>query len=693
MISAYVKNFFNLIICSMLLFACNNDNTNYPKRNLKNNSKNNNTVFMDLLWVVDNGVPEDRVSSGLHDTAWHLITVSVKRVGEQTKPQKVQGIEGVIYPTPKKNANQKIDIKDINCNTAIFKNVGDSCSVYFKLSYDKSLAYSDKIEFPILLYANNQDLPTIMGFTSFIWNNEVTQGNYRAVLPIESQYYTGNKVISDKLSYQIILMQNVTNNPIKINKLDYPQNTSFEVMHRIDNSDSDSYYGNISECSLNLVPEKKIINKLNAMDDYCIIVFKAKRTNDNKEEGDTLSIDTDASYFFPQWGTIYTLKAEYSEGIPIPSVKKYGAEFKIINGSAHHEGSAMVMDTNGKLSSDLISTNNLPFKSTDLSYELFPGTRLNIPIEIKKFNEGDKSLYVGGDINDYPNNLLHNGVQILTDRSKTNPVTVGNVEPMISPYSSCEIPPWVPHPFPFNCVSSFVKACGGAWVEAKADIHSSVELTRKNLTNLVLYVDSNAHCGNSAPVKFDINVPINEWYENQLYAIDDQGCGGKTWDIGAFVTVYGPTCDMFDNCYYNLELISTHGGVGDQCKDKQVQYAKIPFVKPKVFLQLSDLKNYEPKAYNPDSMIFLGGQKLSASFNGSSDYVPTEMNCNSFGKKFEFSCTPSGIYSNGSSVTSMEYSIDLLAKDMLTHGIVSFTKSYGYDLNSFTISQKFKVHE
>lgn len=656
---------------ALVLLGCQDNNTVGSANTGKNNSNyhakmngNPPSYTMDTDWVIDNGVYKDSLGNTLKDMGWHLATLRVTRTNNDNQPIPVQGIDAVIYPKPTVNVGQKIEIQDINCDNAIFQKVGDSCSIYFKLSYDLSKGTKDTVYFPIQMYPKNIDMAGAIAFRPGIWPS-LSIGNYRAVSPIETQYYAGSKIASYRLSYQIILMQNGSLSPISISMLQSPINPAFSVIHRTESSNDDPYYAGLSECALSDNPNLKQVNHLDKLTDSCILIYKAQDTSTRELESATIKIATNANYFFPNWGDKYTLLARYINGKPIPAQYKMGGDFLITAGSAHREGNAMVMDTAGTLSSGVIKPSFEPFRQVTINYNFKPGTFYNRTPYMPLYDGINKIIYLEKNRN---SELLKAGSQIITDASTTNPVTVGIITTGVPASSS-------------TSGKGEVTACGGAWTQAEVNLISYRDSLANNRVQLYVKSNSHGHCGGEAPAIFNADIPIYG-YSNTIYAVDDQGCGGNQWDIGGYVSISGNGCNVpGDVCSYDVYVTATHGGLDGQCRESRTNKFTLKFTRPIEYLQMFNLSNFTPTGKEAH-FVASGGKQLNAWLGTQGGLVAQTITCNST----TGICNSYGTYSNGLSVLDTSYSIGLQAKDILYDGSVNFTRSSGYDLSDFIIS-------
>ena len=84
---------------------------------------------------------------------------------------------------------------------------------------------------------------------------------------------------------------------------------------------------------------------------------------------------------------------------------------------------------------------------------------------------------------------------------------------------------------------------------------------------------------------------------------------------------------------------------------------------------------------NPISFAAAGGQNSAGSIGGSNlSPISQLITCDTSN-----TCSATGTFSNGLISQDMAYQINLNPEDSLNNGSVQFTRSSGYDLNSFNI--------
>ena len=339
---------------SILICACNGGSSSsgvaagassLSKLKLNNSIK---AADIDAVWAVDSIVTENSLNASLRDMGWHLVTLTVSRVGDKISPVAVGGLIAGIYPRPAPNLGQAIEVQDINCNTAIFGKVGDSCSAYFRLKYDLSKGKNKPVLFPVQMAPKSNDLSQLLSFTAKV-EPTISIAGYRFAIRAEEQYFSAIDIAAQKYRYQILLITNGDLLPINITTLQQPTNPSFQVVHRRTNNDNDPYYGSHSECSLTANSDFKQTNQLVNLLDSCIVIYQSALTSNVAKAVGELQIATDARYFFPSWGNKFQLSANYTNANPELPQTIYGSQMNIVSGNAHPSGSAMVMDSAGSL--------------------------------------------------------------------------------------------------------------------------------------------------------------------------------------------------------------------------------------------------------------------------------------------------------------------------------------------------------
>ncbi len=346
--------------------------------------------------------------------------MKVSEISKSLKATPVGGIIAAIDPKPRDYVGQRIDIEDINCKDAVFSSVDDSCSAYFKLSYNQDNT-NESIVFPVKIAPNNIEIPTILSF-QVVAKPTWSISNYRMVLEEEAKYYSGSAVASNKNNYKIILIQNGSLKPLNIVKINGLSNPVFYLLHRANDSDNDLFYNNFNECSLVNNSELKQTNHLDKLNDSCILIYSVNKISREPEQTDVINIDTDATYVFPRHIKKFNLIANFKAN-QIPLQEVYGAQMTPnIANSAHISGTDMVMDSWSPLHSEVINVSNKFSKVSIKSF--FDPVRLQIltasssQIEVPFDNTEEGTIYPG--------------TQIVTDLTNY-PITIGKVERTYNP--------------------------------------------------------------------------------------------------------------------------------------------------------------------------------------------------------------------------------------------------------------------
>ncbi len=614
-----------IILLLFILVSCNGgSNPNHSgKQLLQNKSKISikaNIDSMSIDWTVDNTSPDD-INTTLKDMGWHLITITVSSVDKTIKPIPVEGLLATIYPEPSVNVGQQIQIKDINCESAVFSKVGDSCSAYFKLSYDTSKGTDNQVMFSVQM-APKGNIAGVLSFSSAVKPFE-SIANYRAVNPIENKYYSGTNIATNKNSYQILLIQNASLQPINITKLSALTNQIFTLIHRsMASGNNDPYYGNESECSLSANPSNGQVNTLTNLYDSCITVYKAPETSSSEQETERIEIATDARYFYPSWSNKYNLIAQYINGAPLPA--------------------QAISQTDGSFFEPL------PVKNFTITYNFTP----------EKL-----SIYKGS----IQKRIILNN----SDRLFKDDMILTNIGPASIASFEQEFP--VGKLLGKDNVS--VNACGGAYayadVTAKAFVNGRIEFD--------FDIQSNAHCANGDRAIFNYLTSEDGYFNMQVYALNDRGCGnpGDNWDIGAYTTLTGVCSENW--CNYIVLVRAHHGGAPGQCQDTQDRSFELSFAKPNShwILQLNSTSEA------PINFAAQGGQYSEGKING----LPTQINqapitCNNDGM-----CTAVDIHTSNTTGRDISYMLQLnrVHGSTFNNGIIQFERSSGYDLSSFNL--------
>ena len=473
------------ILSLIMLAACNSgvsrqiNSNNSSLKSADQAFKHNRDGKIDVTWTIDNLVKPQDLNNSLKDLGWHLVTLSVSSADSSTVPTPVEGLLAEIYPAPPIKRGQRILLQDINCATAVFSQVGDSCSAYFKLDYDSSIGENNPVLFPVKMVPQGKIKTTLNFMASYQPNTSMT--DYRAVNSFESQYYSASALASNKNAYQIYLVQNGSTPALEITTLQEPLNPIFKLMHRSSVGNNDPYYGAQTECALNSNPDLRQSSKLAKLNESCILVYNAAATATNAMESDLISVASDSANSFPYWSNRYSLVANYTNGTPLPN--------------------SLITEPSATLHEEL------PFNNFILSYNFTPQPLL----PILPGSHSQALILPEG-------TTIWNGETILS--SNGTPTTVTNIVPQFPDGT------WLSSDY------TSVNACGGTYASAGATAVAYAAITRQGAVQIRLNINSSGHCGSPAPSQFSVNIPLSG-YSNTLYHIDDTGCDGGHWDIRA----------------------------------------------------------------------------------------------------------------------------------------------------------------
>lgn len=588
------------------------------------------TVNMDVEWNVDGGVKDIALNSALKDTGWHIATMKVKRIDKDTKPTPVNGLLYAIYPKPTQNLGQDLELKDINCKTAIFAKEGDSCSTYFRLKYDPSKYKSGRVIVPVQIVPSG-DISSMLSFSAPI-DPDVSVANYRFINSAES-YYNIPKIASNKSVYQILLVQNSNGKfPISLTTLQTPTNPKFTIVHRTTNDNNDPYYGSNSECSLNPNPNLKQVKDLPNQDDNCIVVYQVASTSTQAIERDNLQISCNALYFFPTWANKFIFQGSYTK---IPDLLPYNIT-SLVNSVTEPQ----------------------PFSHYDFSMSI----RANKISDVIQSEKNTSRLLVPDGI-DYSNKEIFS-----VDATRNNAIERGSITGASQKY---------PEGLQLANGSTQVTACGGAAANSNAQVYSFKSLTQQNLVRIHIQSNSNGDCGNWVNGTLDLNVPMSG-FNQEIYHVNAGGCGGKNWDIGGFVSINGG-CNT-EKCSYQVAVTATHGGVGSQCHDRQTSTYNLEFNRPdtNLYLYTSGLNNYPTQIYYGGTRFNLG-MGASGNICNSTNYKSLTYDAGTFNIKASCDGNPS---------TALNYAIGMGTGQQFYNGSISFLSSSGYNLTKFTIESE-----
>ena len=557
------------------------------------------------------------------DMGWHLLTLTMNSAPVPQQSIPVGGVGATIGTVGHlAKYGESVVVQDVNCNNAVFANVGDTCSAYIKVSYDYKTYSNLKPIVIVNIYPNNwQSLPVIIQTRDWI-QPAMSVGIYRPVLPIETEYYSGSQVASNQNQYRILMMQNGLINPLSITAVATPSAAQiFKLIHRsvIGN---DPYYGNNSECATTANSELNQVNTLPNLNSTCIVVYKATLYTTQANEYNNIYVGSTANSIFPQYAGNYQLHAHYAVANPIPN-----------QGFTTNSGAFPTPEQ---------------INQFNISYNFTPN---RLPI-------------IGGS----------NGAALVLPAG-TN---VWGGEPILTNLGAPRTIASVNEQFPDGEVDqnggSAQSICQEAPATASGQVYQTQGLTGQGLFNIAIQINSYAHCGSAAPQNFSIPIPFSG-YSQQIYAVDQQGCGGGNWDIGAFATLEG-SCDGTE-CNYTLALTSSHHGSSGQCNNQKITNIPFNFPQPTTNIVANLNGNNAPINFAAP-----GGQVSYGKIGTGSGEIAQSITCDG-----SQTCTASGDYSNGQSALGMSYQINLDPGDVLNHGLVQFTRASGYQLNLFAIQQ------
>lgn len=317
MIKPIVKLSTLFTILSILIIGCNNAGStgtvNKPNLSTNNLKLHNSSLLtstnqtMDTQWTVD-GKSGITLNSQLHDLGWHLLTISVSKIGSNTQSTPVGGLQYVLQD---QSRGQKIDFQDISCTNAIFSKVGDSCSTYFRLDYNHMPEDINPINFNVEIGTNSYpNIPNTLSFNSKI-EPKISTINIRSIESIESRYLASSTLTTNSRHYHIILVQNASYNPITIANITSTNNTIFHIVDRVTGDNNDPIYGQYPECSLNNNTNLQQVNTLNSINDSCLLIYKSTDSGTSTLETSAITISHSAVEDFPTINNIIKLNEAY----------------------------------------------------------------------------------------------------------------------------------------------------------------------------------------------------------------------------------------------------------------------------------------------------------------------------------------------------------------------------------------------
>lgn len=355
------KNYFFMSLPLIVLSACNSGTTSStPQNNVQLSSKiaQQNTNTASILSQINRLKSVDSIKIGYtldgqafntgtlnwSDIGWHLLTLTVTAVPTNASPVAVEGVLGTIGDgTNPPQYGETVSIKDINCSTATFSKVGDTCSAYVMANYNYTQYPNVNPLIVVNLYPGNwRNLPDSIQPKDNV-TSQTTVGIYRPISEFESQYYSGSTVKANPNQYRMLLMENSNINSININNILPLTNSEFTQLHRTNSSANDPIYGSWSECSLTANANLNQIATLPSLNSSCILVYQAESTSATPTQTANVTVATNAVSVFPEHAGSYTLQANYS-GSVLNGISWQGTTLP----SAPNGYVALTTDGNGK---------------------------------------------------------------------------------------------------------------------------------------------------------------------------------------------------------------------------------------------------------------------------------------------------------------------------------------------------------
>lgn len=341
-----------IIMCVLfLLSSCiggkqnllNNSGSVFDTSSKKLHHVNDNAITVD--WAVDGDNDVEGINVSLKDSSWHLMTIKVTDIDRVVNPVKVGKIMSWFYYKPPVDAGQSVEIKDIDCEQSLFANVGDMCSFYFRFQYKSTTA--DSILFPVQFAT---DAPFKEFRVTAALDPKRPVALFRFAEYNEAKYYGADAVKNNKKQYKILVAKNGSSFPVNFLNIAAPKdNSSIQVVHRNNESNTDNYYRNNFECSIKNNPQSLQSNQLKNLDEECIIVYKANEKNVIATDSQNIVINTNVDNFFPRKSNQYVLTAHYVKPNIDPNQEIAGKYVSVTSGSAHLEGETLVADSDVNL--------------------------------------------------------------------------------------------------------------------------------------------------------------------------------------------------------------------------------------------------------------------------------------------------------------------------------------------------------
>lgn len=660
-----LKPILTIITATFILSGCNGGNSSSPS-NLNNlspalKSQKLNALEaadMDITWTVDKVVKENSLNSSLRDMGWHLLTMTVARIGSSTPPTNVDGILSSVYPKPSPNVGQTVETQDINCQSAVFSKVNDTCSIYFRLTYDTSKGTTNVVKFPVQ-FTPKGNIPALMTFTAPV-NPAISIADYRFTIPAESKYYSAPLVAADKRRYQILTAENGSLYPISITTLQQPTNPLFKIIHRTTSDASDPYYGANAECVTAGNVSLNQINHLDKLLDSCIVIYQAAATSTVPRASNELQIATDASYFFPTWGNKFDLYADYTNANPEQTQTIYGNQMSITSGTAHASGSAMIMDSVGSLEYTAVTKN--PVNAVTIDDFIRPAAATGSAAVINQFSG---TLYYDPYAGQAPL-PVNKPLLVTTNASSLTQTTVTQIGEMT----------------PDNQVYT-------ANIEGGCPIHASVKVNKEEFKRYNQVFTNTYYAGNGIDQSYAGNIGVY----NGTTEIVHRDIRSNTWTNSLMGYYTGNGCKSLGmgggTCFINFPVVWRFYNLGEAQPRKCDQSVTISFPYP-------DYRNYETLSTpipQPIAYVGNGGQSYQAGIGSTlSSYTPS----------YQVNGAPSnGVLVGSYHLTTapaqqVKFKLNLNSGDVFYNTNLSFARSEGYDLTTFgenTIYQEGVNHE
>lgn len=261
---------------------------------------------IDISYTLDG---ETQPNLNLNDMGWHLLTLTVTSFTGSPV-----AVEGVIASVSAPNGRgQQVKVQDVNCSSAIFSGVGDTCSAYIQISYNYT-AYGltpclTNVKVAPGSWPNIASIGTITDNIT----SQTTYGDYRLIQRFETKYHTGSAVIANPNAYQMVLVQNGSIfSSIDVTTNSLSGSGSIIQIHRT-NGNNDPVYGAWSECALTANAALNQVSTLSPLSS-CILVYQAvPNVSAQSAVGvSNLVINTNATQSYPYNAISYQMQANYA---------------------------------------------------------------------------------------------------------------------------------------------------------------------------------------------------------------------------------------------------------------------------------------------------------------------------------------------------------------------------------------------